>query len=212
MYRLEKEQQLADLEKRRRETNDAEKRESERKQWMEEQQQKIIEARLQKQLALERPSGNTDSLSGRPYEPEAGFSVFFDYVLGLSQKVARAGMVFCFYEEGVAKTVVQSLPHLETDPDMTSASGAIQRRCVISEQKPYKRVPALAGLYLLLEVQCVVGLPQEGKPAKVQLGWCIAAVDGGCRCKLLDGLFCQCSQLMVRYTQDCGKCLVSDHL
>lgn len=78
MFRLQKEQEVADLETKRKEAAAARERENESKRWLEEQQKKLLEARVNKQLAMEMPSG-TGELVGIPYDPEGGLSV--KYVL-----------------------------------------------------------------------------------------------------------------------------------
>lgn len=164
---------MAELERQKKEADDARERELEHQKWMAEQQKKLLEARVQKQLAMEMPSNNSGELLGSPYDPEGGFSIFFDYALGLSSKVQRAGLVYCFYDNGISKTQVRSLPHVDTDKD-----DDVHKRCLFSEHRHFRKVPPLATLYALMEVQHVVGLPMgPNHQPKVLASCCVSGAS-----------------------------------
>jgi len=66
------------------------KKEHQRRDWIMQQQQQLLEAKYRKHMAKENPisklvEGGDEEIA--PYLPEAGFAVYVDYILNLPTRV-----------------------------------------------------------------------------------------------------------------------------
>ncbi|XP_060934148.1 coiled-coil domain-containing protein 17 [Limanda limanda] len=97
-----------------------------------------------------------DSLGPAPYDPAAGFVVFFDLALGVdaSQKTLR--LVAALYSEGVEVGPPTPLPPVQCLPGLSSPythSLAPGNYALLSVKQPVPRIQPSASLCLVLEVQ-----------------------------------------------------------
>jgi len=149
-------------------------KEHERRKWVLMQQQQLLEAKYRKHFARENP---IESLGGKEaqseaYNFEAGFAVFFDYILGLPTKVNnQVQVVFGFYLGQEPKTSPKALPM--TDVDVVGISS---RRAVLALKRQFMKVSPNSNLKLIVEVQSVNPATLGKGPKMVPIGWTMLPV------------------------------------
>eukprot|EP00736_Rhodelphis_marinus_P000725 Rmarinus@m.14722 len=160
----EKMEEMARVEKLRRDV-DAAKREMEREAWAEEQKRQLLEARYRKQIAQDQPMGSIDEAGGE-YIPERGFVVYFDYILGLSERVGKVQLAYAFYNDAVAHTGVKTMPAEGTEVDHGNPPN---KRCVFALQRQFVKVSPVGSMRMIVEAQEVS--PDTGKTRSI--GWTV---------------------------------------
>eukprot|EP00960_Hanusia_phi_P023251 686899-Hanusia_phi.AAC.1 len=149
-------------------------KEHERRKWVLLQQQQLLEAKYRKHFARENP---IESLAGKEvqsesYNFEAGFAVFFDYILGLPSKVnEQVQVVFGFYLGQEPKTAPKALPMTDVD-----VAGISSRRAVLALKRQFLKVSLNAGLKLVVEVQSVNPATLGRGPKMVPVAWTMLPV------------------------------------
>jgi len=137
-----------------------------------EQERQLELARLRRALAKENSeltwngkSNGVDSGTRRPYDPQAGFVVYFDYVTEIPKRFHSVRLVFCIYDGETVKSSAKALPSCETEMESPTKSNAH-----MVARKKFQKVPGIPSLRLVMELQCVV----EGDNGKSfqSIGWC----------------------------------------
>lgn len=99
MDRLEREQKLETMRVGLERQKDEKRKEIEHDKWMADQKRQLMALRMRKVLAKEQPSLTTSALDGsekRDYNPEAGFVIFWDYVLDIPPTTGSIQVGFPF--------------------------------------------------------------------------------------------------------------------
>ncbi|XP_058494872.1 coiled-coil domain-containing protein 17 isoform X2 [Solea solea] len=127
------------------------------------------------------PSGRhildpVDSLGPAPYDPAAGFVIFFDLVLGVTASQKALCLVAALYSEGV-EVGPQSLPPVKCLPGVSSPyshSLIPGNYALLSVKQPVPRVQPSSSLCLVVEVQAAHD--QDVQPTSS--GWtCVELFD-----------------------------------
>ena len=101
------------------------------------------------------------------YDPNLGFTIFFDFTLNVPKRFTKLKCVYCFAVLQEQKTKIRALPVADCEPD---ADGLHQ--CVIGISRDIKKVPPIKGSRCIIEIQAVSDIPGERSES---VGWC--AVD-----------------------------------
>eukprot|EP00656_Telonema_subtile_P036246 TRINITY_DN4020_c0_g1_i1.p1 TRINITY_DN4020_c0_g1~~TRINITY_DN4020_c0_g1_i1.p1 ORF type:complete len:514 (-),score=119.77 TRINITY_DN4020_c0_g1_i1:269-1810(-) len=157
--KLENQQRLSKMAQEKAEAEDAKHKAVEQQRWIEEQRQRLLTKRIEKAMAM-------DTSQPQP----TGFSIFFDYILGFTNRVMAASMVYCFMQDGAAKTSITSLESRITEMD-----GDSHWKKAVFKQDGSCPASLLSSrtLYAIIEVQHVTASPPaQGQPPKVvSMGW-----------------------------------------
>ena len=171
MEQLTQEQRLfelkSDLNKKKKEHD----KEKEHDEFMAEKRRQLRAARIQRILAKEMPG---ELSVGAPrfssdYDPNLGFTIFFDFSLEIPSRYRKLQIVYCFAVGTEQKTKVRALPIADCEPD---ASG--NHQCIIGMSRDIKKVPPINYSRCVIEVQNVDEMGR-GKDRNESIGWC--AVD-----------------------------------
>ncbi|RHY28632.1 hypothetical protein DYB32_005818 [Aphanomyces invadans] len=183
---MEEEERLQDL----KEQRDKRRRDMEEQlaqdEWMANQKRMVMALRMKKMLAQEQPltaSLMTDDMDSiglpLPYDPDVGFTVFWDYILLVPLKAtflqvsqrrpfvvySRLGndlqVTYAVYEGEILRTKHKVLRGRECEP-----YGPTVNRCVLASSRAFDHLPASQDVRLLIEVAIT---STDGKP--VSLGW-----------------------------------------
>ena len=169
MDRLAQEQRMKHLQEELEKAQAEKLRQQEHEQWMADQKRQLMAARMRKQIAKELP--NDEGGWGRdtgPYDPVAGFVVYFDYILGVPKRFSMLQLVYCFYDKQAAKTRVKGLPVCECEADDPTTA-----HCIFATRRQFQKVAPLNDLRLVMELQWVMQpAAGPGSKAKTQsIGW-----------------------------------------
>ncbi|ETW03484.1 hypothetical protein H310_04935 [Aphanomyces invadans] len=165
---MEEEERLQDL----KEQRDKRRRDMEEQlaqdEWMANQNRMVMALRMKKMLAQEQPltaSLMTDDMDSiglpLPYDPDVGFTVFWDYILLVPLKATFLQVTYAVYEGEILRTKHKVLRGRECEP-----YGPTVNRCVLASSRAFDHLPASQDVRLLIEVAV---MPTDGKP--VSLGW-----------------------------------------
>ncbi|RHY04375.1 hypothetical protein DYB36_000894 [Aphanomyces astaci] len=112
-------------EKRRREMDE----QMAQEEWMANQKRMVMALRMKKVLAQEQPlaPSMTDDMAAsgdvRPYDPELGFSVFWDYILLVPAKASFLQVTYAVYEGSILRTKHKVIRARDCEPHGPSISG-----------------------------------------------------------------------------------------
>ena len=142
---------------------------------MREQKQKLVEARVQRELLrnggteLGPTSLPSSTLPGAPYDQAAGLCVFFDFVTALPWQATKCLLVYAIYDGARPADGIKSLPAAECEPE----PGGFTRALLATRRQFMHLVPS-TDLKLLVEIQQVLAPSAEtnGEPTTVPVGWC----------------------------------------
>ncbi|ETV85151.1 hypothetical protein, variant 1 [Aphanomyces astaci] len=166
---MEEEERLQDMkeqrEKRRREMDE----QMAQEEWMANQKRMVMALRMKKVLAQEQPlaPSMTDDMAAsgdvRPYDPELGFSVFWDYILLVPAKASFLQVTYAVYEGSILRTKHKVIRARECEPH-----GPTVNRCVLASTRAFDHLPANMDVRLLIEVAATTS---DGKTKPLSLGW-----------------------------------------
>ncbi|XP_034438823.1 coiled-coil domain-containing protein 17 isoform X2 [Hippoglossus hippoglossus] len=107
-----------------------------------------------------------DSLGPAPYDPAAGFVVFFDLALGVNASQRALRLVAALYSEGVEVGPPTPLPPVQCLPGSSSPythSLAPGNYALLSVKQPVPRIQPSASLCLVVEVQAARDLDVQNQ-------------------------------------------------
>nr|XP_043900612.1 coiled-coil domain-containing protein 17 [Solea senegalensis] len=133
------------------------------------------------------PSGRhildpVDSLGPAPYDPAAGFVIFFDLVLGVTASQKALCLVAALYSEGVEVGPQTPLPPVKCLPGVSSAyshSLTPGNYALLSVKQPVPRVQPSSSLCLVVEMQAAHDLDVHDQDVQLtSSGWtCVELFD-----------------------------------
>ena len=168
MEELSQKQRLFELKQDLEKKKSEHEKELEHDEFMAEKRRQLRAARIQRILAKEMP-GTDSGLREFSYEydPNLGFTIFFDFTLNVPKRFTKLKCVYCFAVLQEQKTKIRALPVADCEPD---ADGLHQ--CVVGISRDIKKVPPIKGSRCIIEIQAVSDIPGERSES---VGWC--AVD-----------------------------------
>ncbi|KAG7513659.1 hypothetical protein JOB18_013522 [Solea senegalensis] len=157
---------------------------------LEQQNQRLEEEILRIQWARERNQNYegrhildpVDSLGPAPYDPAAGFVIFFDLVLGVTASQKALCLVAALYSEGVEVGPQTPLPPVKCLPGVSSAyshSLTPGNYALLSVKQPVPRVQPSSSLCLVVEMQAAHDLDVHDQDVQLtSSGWtCVELFD-----------------------------------
>lgn len=121
---------------------------------------------------ISNASANKDLLSS-PYDPNAGFAVYWDFVLGLSASLTRCRLAAAIYQGMEIVTDVKLLPLVRTMPVTKDSHPTIPpgRVGVIGVKHPFPRCLPDRNFCLVVELQANSAEESEDSDVLVSKGW-----------------------------------------
>ncbi len=134
------------------------------------QRRDLIAARLRKAIVKESASKHWGG-SNSAYDAQDGFSIYFDFCMGLSRSCTGIKLVYSFFEGEVRKTQPRSLALCETE---ISPDGATTL-CVCAARRSFQRVGPNPNLRVVVEVQEITNMERGSSmnvmPKYKAVGW-----------------------------------------
>ena len=115
--------------------------------WMADQKRQLMALRMRKVLAKEQPRTLKPGTSTTVYDPEAGFTIFWDYILDVAASCDRLQLTYAFYEGRVQRT-----GHKVIRPHECESHGPTLKRCTFAAKRSFPKMPSSLDLRLVLEV------------------------------------------------------------
>lgn len=138
--------------------------------WMSQQKRELMALRMNKVLAKEKPyHAQRDIYVYKPYNPECGFTVFFDFVLDVPSKADFIQFRYAAYEGPVERKAPKSIRKRECERQSPNDLA----KCIVATKRTFEKVSQLANYRLLIE------LSRVNSRQKVSfLGWTLLDIFG----------------------------------
>lgn len=160
---------------------------SEHDTWMREQKRKLVEARVQREVARNRAGSlgitalPTAGLPGLPYDPGSGFVLFWDFAISLPWSTSRCVLVYAIYDGEKPVGSIKALPAAECEKDVKTGL----TRCLLGARRQFLHLGPSDDLRMVVELQQAAApnadiaggnMSRANAPASAPkttpLGWC----------------------------------------
>ncbi|XP_019356934.1 PREDICTED: coiled-coil domain-containing protein 17 [Gavialis gangeticus] len=116
--------------------------------------------------ALSKPwLESPDALGPAPYDPGAGFAIFYDFLLGLDPTVIQVRLVAGLYRDGQEMGRPTPLPSADCDVAQAPrylVDGQRGNRAILATKQPVPRVRPSTSIALVVELQAAGGFDAYG--------------------------------------------------
>jgi hypothetical protein len=131
------------------------KRDVDREAWLAKQKEELMVLRLQRAFAkldTTKPSAGVFlpdvDTRNRPYEPDAGVLLCWDYVSGLQPAVEKAQLTFAVYDGKISRSPIKVLASRECESE-----GPSHKRAILTANRLVSPLPASGDVVVVLEVR-----------------------------------------------------------